>query len=235
MPDVLTSYASDWWTTLLASVAAPRQAVAVAAQVLAFGLALLGAYARTMVPLRWLAAASAVGSLVYAVLYPAPVTVATASILLLINVYRVVEITRLTQGVRRAGVDSDMAGLWLKPYMRTLQLKPGQVLFSKGDEAGRLYMLVDGEVQLVELGRLLEPGRIFGEIALFSQDRRRTQTVRAVSACTLLEIDAATVKDLYYQNPAFGFHLIELLVGRLSTDVQRLESQLRAARQSVSA
>ncbi|RZU02969.1 Crp/Fnr family transcriptional regulator [Rivibacter subsaxonicus] len=234
-PDLISTEFAAWWAALLTTVSAPRGALAVGAEVLAFVLALLGAYARTMVPLRWLAAAAGVASLVYAVLYPAPVTLITAGILLPINVYRVIEITRLTRHVRRACVDADMAGLWLKPYMHALHLQPGQVLFKKGDEADRLYMLVEGEAQLVEIAQAIEPGRIFGEIALFSPEKTRTQSVRALSACTLLEIEASTVKELYYQNPAFGFHMIELLVGRLTTDVHRFERQLAAGQAQPSA
>ena len=68
-----------------------------------------------------------------------------------------------------------------------------------------------------------EAGRIFGEIALFSPDQTRTQTVRAISDCTVLEIAGSTVKELFYQSPAFGFHLMELLAVRLGADVQRAE------------
>jgi len=81
-------------------------------------------------------------------------------------------------------------------------------------------------MELAEIGQPLPAGRIFGEIALFSPNRFRTQTVRCITACTVLEIHESTVKQLYYQNPAFGFHLIELLAGRLSSDVERAERRL---------
>lgn len=210
------------WATLLARVqSSPQQMAAHGAIALAFALTLLGAYARTMMPLRWLAAAAGVASLSYAVLAPSPITLLTAGLLLPLNLWRAVEVTRLTHRVRRAGVQADMAGVWLKPYMKSRRLKAGHILFAKGDLADRLYMLVHGEAVLAEIGRPLEVGRIFGEIALFSPDQTRTQTVRALSDCTLLEIAGGTVKELFYQSPAFGFHLIELLAGRLSADVQR--------------
>jgi CRP/FNR family transcriptional regulator, cyclic AMP receptor protein len=216
------------WDTLLARVqTSPQQMLAHGAVLMAFALTLAGAYARTMMPLRWLAAASGVASLAYAVLAPAPITLLTAGLLLPLNLWRAVEVTRLTQRVRRAGVQADMAGVWLKPYMKSRDLSAGQLLFAKGDFADRLYMLVHGQAELAEIGRPLEPGRIFGEIALFSPDQTRTQSVRAVSDCTVLEIAGSTVKELFYQSPAFGFHLMELLAVRLGADVQRAE--LRAA------
>jgi hypothetical protein len=222
---LLLQVAVSWEALLTRVQSSPQQMLAHGAVLLAFLLTLSGAYARTMMPLRWLAAASGVASLAYAVLAPAPITLLTAGLLLPLNLWRALEVTKLTHRVRRAGVQADMAGVWLKPYMKSRRLKAGQVLFAKGDFADRLYMLVHGEAQLAEIGRPLEPGRIFGEIALFSPDQTRTQTVRAVSDCTVLEIAGSTVKELFYQSPAFGFHLMELLAMRLGADVQRAQQQ----------
>ena len=223
------------WDTLLTRVqSSPQQMLAHGAIGLAFLLTLAGAYARTMMPLRWLAAASGVAALAYALLAPAPITLLTAGLLLPLNLWRAVEVTRLTHRVRRAGVQADMAGVWLKPYMKSRRLKAGQLLFAKGDFADHLYMLVHGEAVLAEIGRPMEVGRIFGEIALFSPDQTRTQSVRAVSDCSVLEIAGSTVKELFYQSPAFGFHLMELLAMRLGADVQRAE-QRAAPQQTVPA
>ena len=87
-------------------------------------------------------------------------------------------------------------------------------------------ILPDGRMELVDIGQMLQPGKLFGEIAFFSPSRRRTRTARCVDDCTVLMIDETTVKELYFQNPSFGFHLIGLVAGRLSSDVERLEKQL---------
>jgi hypothetical protein len=212
------------WELLLERVRnSPQQLLAHVAVLLAFLLTLAAAYARTMVPLRWLTVASGLTSLAYGVLGPSPVALFTAGVLLPMSLWRAVEVTRLTRHVRRAGVEADMAGLWLKPYMTSRRLKAGQLLFAKGDRADHLYMLISGQAELVEIGRPLEAGRIFGEIALFSPDQTRTQGVRALSDCTLLEISGSTVRTLFFQSPAFGFHLIELLAARLGADVRRAQ------------
>ncbi len=44
----------------------------------------------------------------------------------------------------------------------------------------------------------------------------------------VLSIDESGLKQLYYQNPKFGFELIGLVAGRLSADVRRLEKALPA-------
>jgi CRP/FNR family cyclic AMP-dependent transcriptional regulator len=219
----LLASGTDYLTALASS---PEQIVAHLAAVFGVGMVVVAAFVRTMIPLRWLAVASNLGLLVYGVLHPSPITLALAALLLPVNIWRAVEMMRLTRRVRSASEAGDLAGLWLKPYMKKRRRAAGRVLFRKGDRARGLYMLAQGELELVELGQRIQPGRIFGEIALFSPDHRRTHTVRCVTRCTLLELDESTVRQLYFQNPAFGFHLIELLAGRLGSDVARAERQL---------
>jgi CRP-like cAMP-binding protein len=114
--------------------------------------------------------------------------------------------------------------------MRKQQLRAGQVLFRKGDEATHLYFLADGRMEFVEIGQEMEPGRLFGEIAFFAPDKRRTLTARCVTRCTVLRIDESTFRELYFQNPAFGFQVVSLVAGRLLADRQRLEAQVEATR-----
>jgi hypothetical protein len=204
-------------------LASPLLIVAHVAALAAFACMLAGALVRTMMPLRWLAVASGCGLLAYGVLAPSATTADAAAILLPVNIYRAVEVTRLTRRVHRAGAAADLVGHWLKPHMKVRKLREGRVLFNKGDAAHHLFMLADGEMELVESGMPMEPGRIFGEIALFSPSGLRTQTARCRTACTVLQIHESTVMQLYYQHPSFGFHLIGLLAARLSADVERME------------
>lgn len=193
----------------------------------AIGVALVAASAlvKTMMPLRWLAVGGNLGFLVFGLLHASVITLAVSAVLLPINLYRVREMTRLVRKINAAGVSSNLSGLWLRPYMKPRKLKAGEALFHKGDKAEHLFLLAEGELRLVEIDRAIEPGRIFGEIALFSSGKRRTGTARCVSDCTVLMIDEATVRQLYFEHPAFGFHLIELVVARLSDDVGRADAR----------
>jgi len=220
------------WQTLLAtiqssffeSLATPMQMLALAFAVLGVGLQVGGSLVRTMLPLRWLAVASSLALMVYGALSPSMSTLAASLLLLPINIYRAVEVTRLTRAVKGAAAAADHVGHWLKPHMKVRKLKAGQVLFHKGDRAEHLYLLVQGEMLLADIGQPLASGRIFGEIALFSPDHRRTHTVQAKTACTVLQIHESTVRQLYFQHPAFGFHLIDLLAEGLARDVARAEA-----------
>ena len=219
----IASLASEQLSEILAS---PVQIVAYLGAALGALLVLAGAFVKTMIPLRWLTVGGNIGFLVFGVLHPSLTTVLVSALLLPINLYRVQQMTRLTRQVSAAEAAANQSGVWLKPYMKARKLKAGQVLCRKGDRADHLYMLAEGELEVVEIGRAIAPGRIFGEIALFSPDRRRTHTVRCLVPCTVLSIDEAMVRQLYYQNPAFGFHLVSLVAARLSEDVGRAETRL---------
>ena len=209
-----------------AAFSTPMGVLAGVAGVVGVALVVASSFVKTMLPLRWLAVGSNVGFLVYSVLHPAPVIVLLHATLLPINVWRAVEMGRLTRRVTAAAADGDLSGVWLKPYMRRTQLKAGQVLFRKGDLAAQMYLLAAGQIEFVEIGEVLEAGRMFGEIAFFSPDRQRTLTARCVTDCTVLGIDESTFKQLYFQEPAFGFHVVSLLAGRLLADRKRLEAHL---------
>jgi CRP-like cAMP-binding protein len=192
-------------------------------------LTVAGTFFKTMIPLRWLAVGSNMGFMVYGALFPSLPMMVLHAVLLPINVYRAAEMVRLTRRVNAAAAERDTSGLWLRPYMKRRRLAAGTVLFRKGDTADHLYMLAEGRIELVEIGVELEPGRVFGEIAFFAPDRRRTLTARCLEPCQLLSIDESTVRQLYYQNPDFGFQVIGLVAGRLIADISRLEAKVAAA------
>ncbi len=217
---------------LAVTLADPWQRLALGAAVLAAALIVVSSFVKTIIPLRWLAVASNIGFIVYGYIHPSPLILALHATLLPVNLWRVLEMERLTSRVRRASAADDQSGLWLQPHMRRRRMAPGSVLFRKGDAADRLYMLAEGEMEIVESGRKMETGRMFGEIAFFAPDRRRTATARCTTACIVLSIDESTFKQLYYQNPEFGFEIVRLIAGRLTEDVQRLQGELAAQRRS---
>lgn len=225
LPDELASIQASW----LALEASPREIIAWLAAIGGAALVIAGAFVRTMIPLRWLAVLSNLGFVIYGALLGHMLTFVVTTLLLLANLYRLREMMRLTRRVRRAVDERDHSGVWLRPYMQSQRLPAGSTLFHKGDAADKLYCLIDGRIELSEIGVALEPGKIFGEIAFFAPDRRRTQTARCVEDCTVMSIDESTLKQLYFQNPSFGFHLVELVAGRLTQDVRRLEARLSAA------
>lgn len=208
----------------LLMLAQPEQVLALLSAAVAALLVIVSAFVRTMIPLRWLAVGSNVGFIVYGLVHPAPLMVALHVVLLPVNLVRVWQMIRLTRRVAASTADAQQMQIWLRPYMRSRQLKAGRQIFAAGDVADRLYFLASGQVELPEVGRVLEAGQMFGEIAFFAPDRRRSSGARCLTDCTVLSIDEDTFKQLVYQNPDFGLEVVRLIAGRLTDDVKRLQT-----------
>jgi CRP/FNR family cyclic AMP-dependent transcriptional regulator len=219
----IAAQASAYVSSALSS---PTELLALSAAAVAAGLQVSSSFVKTMVPLRWLAVLSNCGFLAYGVLHPSFVMALMHGVLLPINCVRLREMSLLTRRVHAATNNTDRSGIWLRPYMKSSRRKAGEVLFRLGDEAEHLYILVEGRVDFPEVDASVVPGEIFGEIAFFSPERRRTLTACCGEDCVLLSIDQSTVRQLYFQNPGFGFEIVGLIAGRLSADIARLRAQL---------
>jgi phosphoserine phosphatase RsbU/P len=112
---------------------------------------------------------------------------------------------------------------------------PGQVLFKEGERGDRLYMVVDGCVDIVKaLGtadeRLLAslaPGQFFGEMSLLDQAGLRTASVRARTAARLLSIGREDFDALLRGEPAVAFEIVRVLTLNLRNANDATISDLR--------
>ena len=220
--------------SLTTALATPMAVFALCSAAIAALLVIVSSFVKTMIPLRCLAVGGNLGFLVYGALHPSLVMMLLHGALLPVNIYRATEMVRLTRKVRAAAATGDLSGVWLKPYMRKQRLKAGDVLFRKGDAADHLYFLAEGRIDFVEISEAMEPGSLFGEIAFFAPDKRRTLTARCTADSTVLRIDEATFQQLYFQNPAFGFQVVTLVAGRLMADRNRLEQRIAASASNAS-
>ena len=59
-------------------------------------------------------------------------------------------------------------------------------------------------------------------------DQARTQTLACTEDGEMLQINYEQLKQLYYQNPQFGFYFLQLAAGRLLENIARLERELAA-------
>jgi len=184
-------------------------------------------YMKTMVPLRLCEIASNALFVVYGSLYPSWPTLALYGILVPLNSLRLYEMLQLIKKVRTAA-QGDLSMDWLKPFMHKHSYKQGSVLFNKGDHAEEMFYIVSGRCRVSELGLELSAGHMVGELGFLTPEQRRTQTVECLDDVEMLAISYDKVRELYFQNPSFGFYLLRLASERLLQNVDRMERALEA-------
>ena len=169
----------------------------------------------TMVPLRIVAICSNVLFASYgAVAHIYPVLI-LHTVLLPVNSVRLYQILDLIKRVRAAEL-TEMSVETLLPLMSKRKMKAGDVLIRKGDKADSMYYLAGGTMKIVEIGKTIGPGAVLGEIGIFARDQKRTATVECLDDCEIYEISESRTKQLYFQNPAFGFAVMKVVIGRLA-------------------
>ena len=171
-------------------------------------------YMKTMIPLRCVAIASNVVFMTYGLagrVYPVFVLHA---VLLPLNCVRLQQMRTLIRRVREAS-RGDLSMEWLIPLMTHQRLASGDVLFRMGDPASSMYLILEGSVRITEIGVVLGPGTLVGEMGVFAPDNRRTGTAVCESDVEVGAITDQKVLQLYYQNPAFGFYMFRLVLKRL--------------------
>jgi len=152
-------------------------------------------------------------------LYP---TLVLHVILFPLNAWRLSQLLRQRNLIKRALTASEVSPAWLAPFMDRRRYTAGTVLFRRGDPADCLYFVASGRLEVEELDIVLQPGALLGEIGIFSPDGKRTQTVRALDNAIVYVVRRDEVLALYRRDPAFGIYLVRLITTRLVQDVAKV-------------
>ncbi|MFN2460251.1 MAG: Crp/Fnr family transcriptional regulator [Candidatus Velthaea sp.] len=142
-------------------------------------------------------------------------------ILFPLNIWRLRELLDTRRAVRAAMATTDLSWEWIRPFMTRRRFKTDATIFKKGDLADEIYFILDGRVRFEEIGVEIGIGTLFGEIAMFSPERRRMSTARVLDDALMLTISLEQVIELYERNPQFGVYLMRLTTGRLLEDLER--------------
>jgi hypothetical protein len=184
--------------------------------VAAAAASLYAAYSRTIISLRVAAIVANALAMMYSYSHGTYPTFALNAILLPLNSWRLHLMVKLVRDIETA-TQSDMNVDWLLPYTRPKHFRAGDIIMERGAYATEAFYIVSGEVELVELGETFGKGTLLGEIGLFAPDGKRTMTVRCKTDVHAAIIDYDRFKELYFQNPQFGFRLLHLIVARLQS------------------
>jgi hypothetical protein len=190
-------------------------------------LLVLGTYSMTtMIPLRIIGLCANCTFVLYgyfASVYP---QLLLHGLLLPLNSLRLYQMLQLIEKVKVAS-HGDLNMGWLKPFMSKRACKAGEVLFRKAEPASALFYTVSGRYHLSEVAVEVGPGEMIGELGLVAPGNKRTLSFECLEDGEVLTISYAAVKQLYFQNPEFGFYFLQLISQRLFQDVARLEDKVR--------
>ncbi len=110
--------------------------------------------------------------------------------------------------------------------------EPGQVVFREGDSSDTCYIVRSGRARAVREhsgGRTITlatfgPGDIFGELALF-EDERRSATVEAIEPTSVVAVLGPDMRRLMVEHPGISARLVIALGRRLRETNERLSRQ----------
>jgi len=175
---------------------------------------------RTIIWLRILAIAASLAVVAYGVITTVYVVAGFGIVLLAINVWRLLEMRKLITATRAATAagSAPITADWILPFMRPMAVPADTVIFRRGEAADAMYFVANGRIRFDELDIELGEGTLFGEIGIFSDSKVRTATAKSLGPCSLLVVSAEKVRELFFQNPEFGFFLVGLITRRLSED-----------------
>lgn len=104
---------------------------------------------------------------------------------------------------------------WFKGK-EAVTFQPGDILLEEGDRDGKLFVLIEGEIEVTRrdtrVTHVDEPGSIFGEMSVLL-DMPHSATVQALSPARVYVVEDAF--DFLEQNPDVSLHLASLLARRL--------------------
>jgi len=184
---------------------------------------------KTVIPLRIAAIASAFFLLCGGIFARSFPSMFLYSILLPLNTFRLYQMMELIKKVRSAA-SSDLSMDWLQPFMKKRRFRKGDIIFRKGDHADEMFLAAKGRYRVSEINVELRPGQIFGELGLITSASQRTASIECVESGHLLTISYEKVRQLYFDNPEFGFYFLRLVGERLLQNQKRAEDMLAEER-----
>ena len=98
-----------------------------------------------------------------------------------------------------------------------IPFKAGDTVFKEGDAGDQMYVVLEGEVDIIVRNNVVETVRVdnfLGEMALIDE-RPRSATAVAKTDCKLAPINQNRFKFLVQQTPHFALHLMQGMAERL--------------------
>lgn len=99
----------------------------------------------------------------------------------------------------------------------------GEIIFEQGDPGDFMYVVVEGEVEIILRGEIintLRPGEIFGEMALID-NRPRSATAKAAAPTKLAPVNRFSFTYYVQNSPFFALDVMEIMARRLREQMEK--------------
>ena len=127
----------------------------------------------------------------------------------------------------------------LAPSLKDALFAPGEYIVRQGDPSGDMYVVVSGTVDVLvngeggqsELVATLEAGQFFGELSVFTGERR-TADVVARTPVDCLVVDKTSLMSLFDWRPELAEDIAQVITKRqagLAASVERLDNGNKTA------
>jgi hypothetical protein len=143
---------------------------------------------------------------------------------------------------RQADNPPTMENIIMRPNALGKVYQPREVIFRKGDTGDCMFVIQEGQVEVVgefegqelRLG-VCESGDLIGEMAIF-EHQAHSATVRALSKARVLTVDEKTFLRYVHQDPSLAYQLLKMMsnrIRRLDTEIVQLKLNQRLVENNV--
>jgi CRP-like cAMP-binding protein len=130
------------------------------------------------------------------------------------------------QGIKDMSKEQQLYNLEVTTY------QPGEKIFEQGEQGHAAFLLKEGKVEITRMVdgspqqvAVLEPITIFGEMALFMPDGKRTAGANALETTQLITLTKASFENMLRDTSQIIKAVFKVLVGRLNrTTTQALKA-----------
>jgi CRP/FNR family transcriptional regulator, cyclic AMP receptor protein len=169
---------------------------------------------KRMIPLRAFAVSANAFFIIQFAIERNWILITVQATLLSINLWRLWTLHRLLRSLEAVDADTALRD-WLLPQMKKRKFKAGTVLFRIDEPANELFYIEQGTIRSPEIGQVLGPGNLIGEIGMFSQEHRRTASIICETDVVTYSMTDEAAYVLYVSNPQIGFYLVRLIIDQL--------------------
>lgn len=126
----------------------------------------------------------------------------------------------------------------LAPALDIEQFDVGTLVFAEGQQGHRMYIVLDGAVQITREIRgvgeeqlaMARKGDYFGELSLLD-DSPRSANARVLETATLLSFRKADLEERMFQDSAFAQEILWVFTRHLAIRLRETNEKLRALHQ----